>query len=106
MSEANYQMVTNINRVISFLGPEKRPHALRDEEIERIINRVEQKVEEEQKGMQYTVGMKVSVISGAFEGMEGVVEEVDTDNRRLKVMVKIFGRSTPLELDYIQVNPV
>ncbi|WP_421702655.1 transcription termination/antitermination protein NusG [Aliiroseovarius sp.] len=104
MSDEGYHLINSINRVTGFLGPQGRPMPMRDAEVNAILNRVEEGVEAPRTVISFEVGEKVSVTDGAFEGFDGLVEEVDEDGQRLKVAVSIFGRETPVELDYTQVS--
>jgi transcription termination/antitermination factor NusG len=95
----------NIPNVIGFLGGFENPVPLRPAEVNRILGTVDE-LQEQQEGMdlQYYVGENVKVTFGPFKGFSGIIEEVNTDKKKLKVMVKIFGRKTPLELGYMQVE--
>ena len=104
MTDRGYHLINNINRVTGFLGPQGKPMPMRDEEVNQILNRVEEGVEAPRTLIHFEVGEKVSVTDGPFEGFVGMVEEVDDDNQRLKVTVSIFGRATPVELEYTQVS--
>ncbi len=104
MSDEGYHLINSINRVTGFLGPQGRPMPMRDAEVNAILNRVEEGVEAPRTLISYEVGEKVKVNDGPFEDFEGLVEEVDDDNQRLKVTVSSFGRATPVELEYTQVT--
>ena len=102
--------ITNIPGVIGFLGsndggPSKVPVALRQNEVNRILGKVDEVEEqEEQLDTPFIVGETVKVMDGPFSGFTGNVEEVFEERKKLNVMVKIFGRNTPVELNYIQVE--
>ena len=104
MSDEAYHLVSSINRVTGFLGPQGRPMPMRDEEVNAILNRVEEGAESPRTLIHFDVGEKVKVNDGPFEDFDGMVEEVDEDNQRLKVTVSIFGRATPVELEFTQVS--
>lgn len=104
MSDRTYHAITSINRVTGFLGPQGKPTPLRDAEVARILNQVEEGVERPRPMITFEIGEQVSVTDGPFEGFQGRVEDVDEDNARLKVSVSIFGRATPVELEYTQVS--
>ncbi|MEM0950189.1 MAG: transcription termination/antitermination protein NusG [Pseudomonadota bacterium] len=104
MSDEGYHLVNSINRVTGFLGPQGRPMPMRDAEVNQILNRVEEGVEAPRTLISFEVGEKVKVNDGPFEDFDGMVEEVDEDNQRLKVTVSIFGRATPVELEFTQVS--
>jgi transcriptional antiterminator NusG len=104
MSDAGYHLISSINRVTGFLGPQGRPMPMRDEEVNQILNRVEEGEASPRTLIHFEVGEKVKVNDGPFEDFDGMVEEVDEDNQRLKVTVSIFGRATPVELEFTQVS--
>ncbi|MEQ8908449.1 MAG: transcription termination/antitermination protein NusG [Vicingaceae bacterium] len=93
--------------VIGFLGAEKggEPMPLRPSEVNRILGKVDELAEsEEEFDIPFMVGEAVKVIDGPFNGFSGNIEEVNKEKKKLKVMVKIFGRKTPLDLSYMQVE--
>jgi transcriptional antiterminator NusG len=104
MTDRAYHLINDTNRVTGFLGPQGRPTPLRDAEVARILNQVEEGVERPRPMITFEIGESVSVTDGPFEGFTGMVEEVDDDNARLKVSVSIFGRATPVELEFAQVS--
>ena len=105
MSNRGYHLVTTINRVTGFLGPQGKPMPMRDAEVNAMLNRsVEGGVAEPRNLIRFDIGEKVKVTDGPFEGFDGMVEEVDEAHSRLKVSVSIFGRATPVELEYTQVT--
>ncbi len=104
MSDEGYHLVNSINRVTGFLGPQGRPMPMRDAEVNQLLNRVEEGIESPRTLIHFEVGEKVSVNDGPFEGFDGMVEQVDEDQQRLKVTVSIFGRETPVELEFTQVS--
>ncbi|MFV2054730.1 transcription termination/antitermination protein NusG [Aliiroseovarius sp. YM-037] len=104
MSDQGYHLINSINRVTGFLGPQGRPMPMRDAEVNQILNRVEEGQEAPRTLIHFDIGEKVQVTDGPFEGFDGMVEDVDEDNNRLKVTVSIFGRATPVELEFTQVT--
>jgi transcriptional antiterminator NusG len=99
-------VIKNINSVIGFLG-DKAGNAipLRQAEVNRILGKVdEMSAQGETMNVPYYVGENVKVMDGPFNGFSGVIEEVNEEKKKLKVMVQIFGRRTPLELNYMQVE--
>ena len=95
----------NVPNVIGFLGGQENPVPLRQSEVNRILGTVDELQEvEEDLSIPYTVGETVKVSVGPFSGFSGIIEEVSADKRKLKVMVKIFGRKTPLELGFTDVG--
>ena len=104
MSDQGYHLINSINRVTGVLGPQGRPLPMRDAEVQGILGRVEEGVEAPKLMISFEVGEKVKVNDGPFEDFDGMIEEVDEENQRLKVSVSIFGRETPVELEYTQVT--
>jgi transcription termination/antitermination protein NusG len=100
-------VIRNINNVIGFLGAEKRgePLPLRMSEVNRILGKVDELAETgEELNIPYIIDETVKVIDGPFNGFNGTIEEINEEKKKLKVMVKIFGRKTPVELGYLQVE--
>ncbi|MFP7675252.1 transcription termination/antitermination protein NusG [Marivita sp. S0852] len=104
MSDQGYHLINSINRVTGFLGPQGRPMPMRDAEVQAILGRVAEGEDAPRTLIHFEVGEKVKVNDGPFEDFDGMIEEVDDDNQRLKVSVVIFGRETPVELEYTQVT--
>lgn len=104
MTDQGYHLINNINRVTGFLGQMGRPIPMRDAEVNALLNRVEEGEAAPRNLIRFDVGEKVSVSDGPFEGFDGMVEDVDEENQRLKVSVSIFGRATPVELEFTQVT--
>jgi transcriptional antiterminator NusG len=104
MSDEGYHLINGINRVTGFLGPQGRPMPMRDAEVQAILGRVAEGEEAPRTLISFEIGEKVKVNDGPFEDFDGMIEEVDDDNQRLKVSVSIFGRETPVELEYTQVT--
>ena len=104
MSDASYHLVNSINRVTGFLGPQGRPMPMRDAEVNVILNRVQENEDSPRTLIHFEIGEKVKVNEGPFEVFDGTVEGVDDENERLKVSVSIFGRETPVELEFTQVT--
>ena len=104
MTDKAYHMIKDTNRVTGFLGQQGKPMPLRDSEVAVILNQVEEGLEKPRSLISFEIGEQVNVNDGPFEGFLGSVEEVDESNSRLKVTVSIFGRATPVELEYTQVQ--
>ena len=104
MTDRAYHMIKDTNRVTGFLGQQGKQMPLRDSEVAVILNQVEEGLEKPRSLISFEIGEKVNVNDGPFEGFLGSVEEVDEVNSRLKVTVSIFGRATPVELEYTQVH--
>ena len=103
MDDDAYHLVKNTQRVVGFLGPEGRPSPVPQAEVDRLMNTVAEGEERPRSTIIYEIGEQVKVTDGPFDGFSGMVEDVDTENERLKVAVSIFGRATPVELEYTQV---
>ena len=103
MTDQVYHLINSTNRVTGFLGPQGKPTPLRDTEVERILGAVEESAERPRPQISFEIGETVRVTDGPFESFSGQVEDVDEANARLKVSVSIFGRATPVELEYGQV---
>ena len=102
-------IIKGINGVIGFLGETKGgdPVPLRQSEVNRMLGKVDElSVKQDNVVIPYTVGETIKVIDGPFNGFNGTVEKVNEEKRKLEVMVKIFGRKTPLELSYMQVEKI
>ena len=104
MTDKSYHLIKDTNRVTGFLGQQGKPMPLSDLEVARLLNQVEEGAEKPRALIAYETGESVNVTDGPFEGFTGMVEEVDEMNNRLKVSVSIFGRATPVELEYGQVQ--
>ena len=104
MNDDTWHLIKKIKRVSNFLGAGNRPVALRKDEAERILNQIQEGMESAVSTVSYEVGETVKVADGPFASFNGVVEEVDEEKSRLKVAVSIFGRATPVELEYSQVE--
>jgi len=102
-------VIKSINGVIGFLGEVKGgdPVPLRQAEVNRLLGKVDElSVQDENVNIPYIIGETIKVIDGPFNGFNGTVEKINEEKRKLEVMVKIFGRKTPLELSYMQVEKV
>jgi transcriptional antiterminator NusG len=104
MSDRTYHLINSINRVTGFLGPQGRPMPMRDAEVQTILGRVQEGEESPRTLIHFEIGEKVKVSDGPFEDFDGMIEEIDEANQRLKVAVSIFGRETPVELEFTQVS--
>ncbi len=102
-NETRYLM-ENITGVMSFVGPKGSPQPLKPEEVNRILGVVEGSAGHESMAHPFKVGDAVKVVDGPFMEFSGFVQEVNDEKQKLKVSVSIFGRPTPIELDYLQVE--
>ena len=106
MSDDTWHAVMNTPRVTGFLGSRNKPQPISEAEAKRIITQMQEGVERPQTVVDYEVGEQIRVTDGPFASFVGLVEEVDLEKARLKVSVSIFGRSTPVELEFSQVEKV
>ena len=106
MDNSIYHMIKNIKKVSGFLGSKGMPVPVSDKEINKILGQIKDGVAQPKTVIEYSVGEKVQVIDGPFASFSGLVEDIDEEKSRLKVSVSIFGRPTPVDLEYNQVEKV
>ena len=99
-----YHLIKNTPKVSGFLGSANKPMPVLDAEVARIVGQIQEGVDRPRSTIIYEVGETVSVVDGHFQSFNGTVESVDEENERLKVLINIFGRGTPVELEYTQVK--
>ena len=101
-----YHMIKNIKKVSGFLGSRGLPSPVSDKEVEKILGQIKDGVAQPKSAIECSIGEKVQVIDGPFASFSGMVEDIDEEKLRLKVSVSIFGRPTPVDLEYNQVEKV
>lgn len=106
LSDESWHLIKSIPKVSGFLGGSGRPQPIPEREVQRIFAQVEEGVARPKHMVVFEIGEAVKVIDGPFESFTGTVEEVDEDKERVKVSVAIFGRATPVDLEYSQVEKV
>ena len=104
MDNQLYHLIKNIKKVSGFLGQKGKPLPVSEKEIEKIKGQIKDGVVQTKSFISYNIGEKVQVIDGPFASFNGLVEETDEEKSKLKVSVMIFGRPTPIELDFFQVE--
>jgi transcriptional antiterminator NusG len=104
MTDAVWNVVSTTPGVTSFLGTRRKPQPMRDSEAQRLISRMEGEKRQGPVVIPYQKGETVKIIDGPFNSFTGVIEDIDNEHGKVRVMVTIFGRTTPVELDFMQIN--
>ena len=104
LTDETWLVVKNTPRVSGFLGSRNKPQPISDAEVQKIMNQVQEGLERPQTNVNFETGEQIRVIDGPFASVVGIVEDIDTEKNRLKVSVSIFGRYTPVELEFSQVE--
>jgi transcriptional antiterminator NusG len=106
MDDRAWHLVKNTPKVTGFLGGGGRPQPMSDHEIQHIFRQMEEGTQKPRSAVTYESGESVKIVDGPFDSFVGVVEEVDEEKTKLKISVTIFGRATPVELEFSQVEKV
>lgn len=106
LNKETWHTVRNTAKVTGFLGSDNEPYPVPDEEAQRIIRQMEEGISKPKPKYSFEEGDDIRVVDGPFNNFQGIVEEVKPDKEKLRVLITIFGRATPVELDFIQVNKI
>ena len=106
MTNDIYHIIKSIKKVSGFLGPQGKPSPISEEEVSKILGNMEESIANPSSSISFQIGEQVKVCDGPFASFNGSIEEIDEEKSRLKVSVSIFGRPTPVDLDYSQVEKV
>ncbi|MER0239443.1 transcription termination/antitermination protein NusG [Fulvimarina sp. MAC8] len=106
LTDKVFSMIKNTPKVTGFLGPDNRPVPITEKEADQILNHIQEGVDRPKPTISFDIGEQIRVSDGPFASFNGIVQEVDDERSRLKVEVSIFGRATPVDLEFGQVEKV
>ena len=104
LDDETWHIIKSVPKITGFVGGSRNPPSLSDEEVRRLTQQLDDGTLKTKVESQFEEGQTIRVIDGPFANFEGIIEEVKTDKKKLKVLVKIFGRFTPVELDFTQAE--
>jgi transcription termination/antitermination protein NusG len=104
LSDSSWHLVKSVNKITGFLGPNNKPTEVPETEVLKITKQMESGAERPKAKISFSVGEAVTVVDGPFNNFNGTVEEINEEKGKVKVLVSIFGRPTPVELDFVQVE--
>jgi transcriptional antiterminator NusG len=106
LTDESWHLIKNTAKITGFVGDKRNPAPVPESEIQRMTNRISEGATRPKSKVNFAEGEKVRVVDGPFNNFNGVIEDVNADKGKLRVLVSIFGRSTPVELDFVQVEKI
>jgi transcriptional antiterminator NusG len=106
LTDESWHLIKNTPKITGFVGDKRNPAAVPESEIQRMTNRITEGASRPKSKVNFSEGEKVRVVDGPFNNFNGVIEDINADKGKLRVLVSIFGRSTPVELDFVQVEKI
>jgi transcriptional antiterminator NusG len=106
LTDESWHLIKNTPKITGFVGDKRNPVPVSENEIQRMTNRISEGVSRPKSKVNFTEGEKVRVVDGPFNNFNGVIEDINPDKGKLRVLVSIFGRSTPVELEFVQVEKI
>ena len=104
LNKVTRHFIENVHEVLNFVGPKNKPRPLPDDEVKRVLGEVEKKEGKEVVKIPFKMGDPVKVVDGPFEDFDGVIKEIHPEQGKAKILVSMFGRETPVELDFLQIQ--
>ncbi len=106
LTDESWHLIKNTSKISGFVGDKRNPAPVPESEILRMTNRISEGASRPKPKVNFSEGEKVRVVDGPFNNFNGIIEDINTDKGKLRVLVSIFGRSTPVELDFVQVEKI